>query len=78
MSNQERRPGTDEIERGKRASFDPVTGEVHGSGAGAGANSNPGEEYDARTVAGDGDDQVGGPRPRSRGIDRPTDPDEGA
>ena len=78
MAEQERRPGSDKIERGKRAGFDPVSGEVHGSGAGAGANSNPGEEYDARSVAGDGDDQSGGPRPRSQGIDRPIDPDEGS
>ncbi len=64
-------------ERGKRASFDPVSGEVHGSGAGAGANAAGGEDYDYDPAGGDGDDQVGGPRPRSRGIDRPTDPDEG-
>ncbi len=77
MGDQEGQGGSDAAERGKRASFDPVSGEVHGSGAGAGANANPGEEYDADTVGGDGNDQIGGPRPRSRGIDRPTDPDEG-
>ncbi len=77
MSDQERKAGRDESERGKRASFDPVSGEVHGSGAGAGANANPGEDYDLDPAAGDGDNQAGGPRPRSRGIDRPTDSDEG-
>ena len=77
MADQERRAGTDRIERGKRASFDPATGEVHGSGAGAGANANPGEDYDNDSIAGDGDDQVGGPSPRPAGIDRPTDRDEG-
>ncbi len=77
MSDHESRPGTNKIERGKRASFDPATGEVHGSGAGAGANANPGEDYDLDSAAGDGDDQTGGPRARSRGIDRSTDPDEG-
>ncbi len=76
MSEQEH-PRTEETERGKPASFDPVSGEVHGSGSGAGANANPGEDYDLDAIAGDGDDQVGGPRPRSLGIDRPTDPDEG-
>jgi hypothetical protein len=28
-------------------------------------------------MAGGGNDSPGGPRPRSEGIDRPTDPDEG-
>ena len=78
MADHEKRAGTEEIERGKRASFDPATGEVHGSGAGAGANANPGEDYDNDQIAGDGDDQIGGPRPRSAGIDRAIDPDEGA
>jgi len=64
-------------ERGQRAGFDPVSGEVHGSGAGAGANAGGGEDYDVDAAAGDGDDQTGGPRPRSRGDDRPIDPDEG-
>ena len=77
MPDQERRPGSNDVERGKRAGFDPVSGEVHGSGSGAGANANPGEDYEANPVAGDGADQVGGPRQRRRGSDRPTDPDEG-
>ncbi len=40
-------------EAGRRASFDPKTGEVHGSGAGAGGG-NPGEDYDSDSAAGDG------------------------
>ena len=38
---------------GHRASFDPKTGEVHGSGAGAGGG-NPGEDYDSDSASGDG------------------------
>ena len=64
-------------ERGERASFDPKSGEVHGSGAGAGANANPGEDYNEDRVGGNVRDQSGGPRPRSKGIDRPTDREEG-
>jgi hypothetical protein len=77
MDDQERRLGTGPIERGKPASFDPVSGEVHGSGAGAGANANPGEDYDDDSISGHGNDQVGGPRPREQGVDRPIDADEG-
>src|SRR3546814_9941848 len=36
-------------ERGKRASFDPKSGEVHGSGSGAGGGGNPREDYDSRS-----------------------------
>lgn len=43
---------------GRRASFDPKTGEVHGSGAGAGGG-NPGEDYDSDPAAGDGFPQTG-------------------
>ena len=75
MADQEGRRSSND--RGKPAGFDPVSGEVHGSGAGAGANANPGEDYDKGVIAGDGNDRAGGPRPKSRGIDRPTDPDEG-
>ncbi len=77
MADPKRLSDADEIERGKRASFDPVTGEVHGSGAGAGANANRGEDYDSDAMAGDGRDQAGGPRPRSKAEDRRIDPDEG-
>ncbi|HEV2748566.1 MAG TPA: hypothetical protein VGW34_14885 [Allosphingosinicella sp.] len=64
-------------ERGKPASFDPVSGEVHGSGSGAGGGGNPGEDHDADPMAGAGADPAGGPRPRDRAVDRPIDPDEG-
>lgn len=53
-------------ERGKRASFDRRTGEVHGSGAGAGHGGNPNEDYDSDSAAGAGADRVGGPRPADK------------
>lgn len=40
-------------DNGRRASFDPVTGEVRGSGAGAGGG-NPGEDMESDGAAGDG------------------------
>jgi len=43
---------------GHRASFDPDTGEVHGSGMGAGGG-NPGEDYASDAAAGDGFPQTG-------------------
>ena len=43
---------------GRRASFDPRTGEVHGSGMGAGGG-NPGEDYASDPAAGDGFPQTG-------------------
>ena len=43
---------------GRRASFDPDTGEVHGSGMGAGGG-NPGEDYDSDAASGDGFPQTG-------------------
>lgn len=45
-------------EAGRRAFFDPNTGEVHGSGSGAGGG-NPGEDYDSDPQAGDGFPQTG-------------------
>ncbi|HEY1146264.1 MAG TPA: hypothetical protein VGE84_07990 [Allosphingosinicella sp.] len=51
----DQRPKSNEqSERGKRAAFDPVTGEVSGSGAGAGGG-NPGEDYDSDPAAGSGE-----------------------
>jgi hypothetical protein len=41
-------------ERGKRASFDRRTGEVHGSGSNAGGKGNPDEDYDQDAPAGSG------------------------
>nr|WP_165388420.1 hypothetical protein [Sphingomonas populi] len=40
-------------DNGKRASFDPVTGAVHGSGSGAGGG-NAGEDFDSDAATGDG------------------------
>lgn len=48
-------------ERGKRASFDRKTGEVHGSGSGAGGGGNPGEDYDSDPNAGAAAEPAGGP-----------------
>lgn len=45
-------------ENGRRASFDPVTGEVRGSGAGAGGG-NPGEDMEADRAGGDGTPETG-------------------
>ena len=64
-------------ERGRRATFDPKTGEVHGSGSGAGGNGNPDEDYDSDPMAGAGAKPQGGPRSRDEAADRPIDPDEG-
>lgn len=66
-----------DADRGKPASFDPVSGEVHGSGSGAGANAHSGEDYDGDPMAGGGDDPAGGPRPKSKAVERSIDPDEG-
>ena len=67
----------DKSERGEPATFDPVSGEVHGSGSGAGANSRSDEDYDGDPMAGGGSDPAGGPRRRSNAVERPIDPDEG-
>lgn len=64
-------------ERGKRATFDPESGEVHGSGSGAGGGGNPDEDYDSDPMAGSGDEPEGGPRPADEAVDRPIDKDEG-
>ncbi|MEH3160371.1 MAG: hypothetical protein PGN08_16490 [Sphingomonas taxi] len=46
-------------DNGRRASFDPATGEVHGSGSGAGGG-NPGEDFDSDAATGDGYPLTGG------------------
>ncbi len=71
------REAPEESERGQRASFDPKTGEVHGSGSGAGGGGNPDEDYDSDPMAGAGRDLPGGPRPADEAADRAIDPDEG-
>jgi hypothetical protein len=48
-------------ERGKPASFDRRTGEVHGSGSGAGGGGNPNEDYDQDPMAGAGGEDSGVP-----------------
>ena len=53
----------EESERGKRASFDKASGEVHGSGSGAGGSGNPREDYDNDPMAGAGAKPDGGPTP---------------
>ena len=68
-------------ERGDKAGFDPVTGEVRGSGSGAGGG-NYGEDYDADRQAGAGADPVQAARsdeasPEETTEHGPTDPDEG-
>jgi hypothetical protein len=57
-------------ERGKPASFDPRSGEVHGSGSGAGGGGNRDEDYDDDSAA--GFDR----RPAGEAVRRPNDPDE--
>ena len=74
MAEQDELPDS---ERGKRASFDRKTGEVHGSASGAGGNGNPDEDYDGDPMAGAGAKPAGGPRPTDEAVDRPIDPDEG-
>ena len=64
-------------ERGKRASFDPRTGEVHGSGSGAGGEGNPEEDYDKDPMAGAGAEPLKSPRAGGDAARRPIDPDEG-
>ena len=64
-------------ERGKPATFDPKSGEVHGSGSGAGGGGNPREDHDGDPMGGAGHEPSGDSRPESRGVDRPIDPDEG-
>lgn len=72
----EEKRGRDD-ERGKRATFDPKTGEVHGSGSGAGGGGNPREDYDSDPMAGAETPSQGGPRPIDKADERPIDRDEG-
>ena len=72
-----RSEGPAQDERGKRASFDPQSGEVHGSGSGAGGGGNPNEDYDSDPMGGSGSEPERGPRSKGKAADRPIDPDEG-
>ena len=77
-SNATDSPGRDtDSERGRRASFDRKTGEVHGSGSGAGGEGNPDEDYDKDPMAGAGAEPVKAPRPAAGAARRPIDRDEG-
>ena len=67
----------DDSERGRPATFDRKSGEVHGSGSGAGGGGNPAEDYDQDSMGGSGAEPPHGPRSRDRGADRPIDADEG-
>ena len=67
----------DGSERGAPASYDPKSGEVHGSGSDAGAGGPGSEDYDGDPMAGAGREPVGDARPASEGVERPIDPDEG-
>jgi hypothetical protein len=69
--------GPDGSERGKPATFDRKTGEVHGSGSGAGGGGNQNEDYDSDPMAGAGEEAPHGPRPADRAVERPIDKDEG-
>lgn len=74
----EQRPaGPERSERGKPATFDPRSGEVHGSGSGAGGGGNPDEDFDSDPMAGAGQEPPHAARPIDRAVDRPIDPDEG-
>ena len=64
-------------ERGKPASFDPRTGEVHGSGADAGGGGAGCEDYDQDSAAASGQEPPHGPRSIDEAAERPIDPDEG-
>ena len=75
--NREGSGAPDGNERGRPASFDPKSGEVHGSGSGAGGGGNPNEDYDSDPMGGSGAEPEGGPRARDKAVDRPIDPDEG-
>ena len=64
-------------ERARRASFDPATGEVHGSGSGAGGGGNPREDYDSDAAGGGGAEPQGGPRTVDEATRRPRDKHQG-
>ena len=67
----------DDSERGKPATFDRKSGEVHGSGSGAGGGGNPREDYDSDSMAGAGAEPEGGPKGADKAVSRPIDRDEG-
>jgi hypothetical protein len=66
-----------EDERGKRASFDRASGEVHGAGSGAGGGGNLREDYDSDPMSGAGEEPQGGPRPIDEAARNPEDKHQG-
>ncbi len=70
--------GPDAVEHGKPGTYDPKSGEVHGSGSGAGGGGNPREDHDGDPMGGAGQAPQGDARPIEEGVERPIDPDEGA
>jgi hypothetical protein len=77
-SRESHAPGPAEVEHGQRATFDPKSGEVHGSGSGAGGGGNPREDHDGDPMAGAGHEPVGDARRVEEKVSRPIDADEGA
>lgn len=77
LSNDYEGGGEGPSERGKRASFDRKSGEVHGSGSGAGGEGNPNEDYDQDPMSGSGAEPLKGPRNSGDAARRAVDPDEG-
>ena len=67
----------EETERGRRASFDLKSGEVHGSGSGAGGGGNSDEDFDSDSVGGGGQEPSHAARGIDAAVERPIDKDEG-
>lgn len=75
--SRERSPARAGDARGARGTYDPDSGEVHGSGSGAGGGGNLDEDYDKDAIAGARRPPAGAPRDIDHGDRRPVDPDEG-
>ena len=71
-------PGVAQVERGKPGTFDPSSGEVHGSGSGAGGGGNPREDHDHDPMAGAGHEPTGAARADREAAGQPVEPDRGA
>lgn len=76
-SREDSPPGIARDERGERGTYDPDSGEVHGSGSGAGGGGNAAEDYDKDASAGARVPPAGAPRTMENADERPVDPDEG-
>ena len=64
-------------ERGKPASVDRLTGEVHGAGSDAGGGGNAAEDYDSDAASGSGAEPQGAPRPIGEAERLPEDRQQG-